>query len=278
MLKQAGLRVVTARDTAAVLHALGTDPVTSCMVAARVEQHGLDPQHLHGELWTLGRPDSSLCWSGTNLIPLSGTPLALRAFADRALHRPRTCSSLVGPASLVVPLWEHLEHGWGPARELRNAQPLLALHTPPRTAPDPHVRQVRVRELEAYLPSAVAMFTEEVGVDPRGSDGGRAYRQRVADLVAAGRAWARFVDGEVVFKAEVGSVSSLTGQIQGVWVHPDHRGRGYGTAGTATVAQHVRATGRVPSLYVNDYNTAARASYARIGFTQVGTFATVLFS
>jgi predicted GNAT family acetyltransferase len=32
----------------------------------------------------------------------------------------------------------------------------------------------------------------------------------------------------------------------------------------------------IASLYVNDFNTVARATYARIGFTQVGTFATVL--
>jgi len=31
------------------------------------------------------------------------------------------------------------------------------------------------------------------------------------------------------------------------------------------------------SLYVNDYNTRAIAAYHRVGFRQVGTFATVLF-
>ena len=31
------------------------------------------------------------------------------------------------------------------------------------------------------------------------------------------------------------------------------------------------------SLYVNDYNTAARRVYERCGFEQVGMFATVLF-
>jgi predicted GNAT family acetyltransferase len=33
----------------------------------------------------------------------------------------------------------------------------------------------------------------------------------------------------------------------------------------------------VTSLYVNDYNSRARATYERVGFRQVGTFATVLF-
>ena len=34
---------------------------------------------------------------------------------------------------------------------------------------------------------------------------------------------------------------------------------------------------RMPSLYVNEYNHAARRTYDRIGFRQVGTFASVLF-
>ena len=34
--------------------------------------------------------------------------------------------------------------------------------------------------------------------------------------------------------------------------------------------------GRIASLYVNGFNHIARATYARIGFTQVGTFATIL--
>lgn len=49
-----------------------------------------------------------------------------------------------------------------------------------------------------------------------------------------------------------------------------------GTGGTATVAAAVVASGRIASLYVNSFNTVARATYARIGFTEVASFATVL--
>jgi predicted GNAT family acetyltransferase len=269
-------RVSVVRDAPAVWQVLDDDPVGSCMVAARVADHGIDPNSIGGELWTRRDPEESLCFAGANLIPLRGAPADLNAFADEAMSGTRRCSSLVGRAELVMPMWERLEPAWGPARDVRDHQPLMALRAHPNCDIDPAVRQVRPDELDAYLVAAVDMFIGEVGVDPRLGDGGRGYRRRVAGLIGAGRAWARFEHGQVVFKAEVGSQSPGVGQIQGVWVHPEWRGHGLGTAGTATVAAVIVGSGRTASLYVNNFNTVARAAYARVGFAEVGNFATVL--
>nr|WP_090281031.1 GNAT family N-acetyltransferase [Mycolicibacterium komanii]CRL77209.1 putative acyltransferase [Mycolicibacterium komanii] len=269
-------RVSVVRDVGAVIRVLDEDPVGSCMVACRVAEYGVEPSAIGGELWTRRRPTESLCYAGANLIPLRGQLNDLHAFAEKAMSTARRCSSLVGRAELVLPMWRRLEQAWGPARDVREQQPLLALSTPPSCSTDPAVRQVRADELDAYLVASIDMFIGEVGIDPRLGDGGRGYRRRVAGLIAAGRAWARFERGEVVFKAEVGSQSPTVGQIQGVWVHPDWRGHGLGTAGTATLAEAVVRSGRTASLYVNDFNTVARATYDRVGFQQVGTFATVL--
>jgi predicted GNAT family acetyltransferase len=59
-------------------------------------------------------------------------------------------------------------------------------------------------------------------------------------------------------------------------VHPERRGQGLGAAGTATLSAVIVGTGRIASLYVNDFNAVARATYARVGFRDAGTFATVL--
>ncbi|KQU34801.1 MULTISPECIES: GNAT family N-acetyltransferase [Nocardiaceae] len=275
MLKLLGAKALTSRDTNEVVRVLRSDPVASCMVLARVEESGVEPRDNHGELWSRGGPASSLCFSGANLVPLFGTYDDLRSFAERALRSPRVCSSLVGRAELTLPLWDMLAADWGTPREVRAEQPLLALTSAP-TAVDPYVRRVTVDELDVYLTAAVAMFIEEVGVDPRAGDGGRGYRRRIASLIAAGRAWARFEEGRVVFKAEVGSLSTSVGQIQGVWVHPLYRGRGLGTAGTASVAAAVVDSGRTASLYVNSFNVPARRAYERVGFERVATFSTVL--
>jgi uncharacterized protein len=285
VLKHAGARLLDDRDAHRVRAALAIDPVMSCMVAARIEHGGLDPWQLGGELW--GYPASAdwaldarldgLCFSGANLVPMYGGRSAIRAFADRAARGTRSCSSMVGPADQVLGLWSQLCESWGPAREERANQPLMVLAEQPLVPGDPLVRPVRGDELDRYLPAAVAMFTEEVGVDPRLSDGGAGYRARVAELIAAGRAFARFEAGEVVFKAEIGALSSTVGQIQGVWVHPDWRGQGLAARATAAVVARLHRQGRVASLYVNAYNMSARAAYRRVGFTQVGCFATVLF-
>lgn len=277
MLKLAGVRLLDDRDAQDVREALAADPVISCMVAARVETTGLDPWRLGGELWGFGDRLDGLCFSGPNLVPLRGGRSAIRAFADRSAGRARSCSSMVGPADQVLELWSELRGPWGPAREERPDQPLMVLADQPRVPADPLVRPVRPDELDRYLPAAIAMFTEEVGVDPRLSDGGAGYRARVAELIATGRAFARFEGAEVVFKAEIGAMSAAVGQIQGVWVHPDRRGQGLASAGSSAVVERLQRMGRMASLYVNAFNLPARATYQRIGFTQVGSFATVLF-
>jgi predicted GNAT family acetyltransferase len=140
------------------------------------------------------------------------------------------------------------------------------------------VRRVRRDEIDLLMPACVAMFTEEVGVSPMAGDGGLLYQARVAELVTTGRAFARFEDGQVVFKAEIGAVTERACQIQGVWVAPERRGEGLSVTGMAAVMRlALREIAPVVSLYVNDYNAPARAAYRRVGFTEVGAFMSVLF-
>jgi predicted GNAT family acetyltransferase len=154
----------------------------------------------------------------------------------------------------------------------------MAISGPSPVEADPLVRAVRRTELDVVLPSCVAMFTEEVGVSPIGADGGAAYRARMADLIRAGRSYARIEpDGQVLFKAEIGAVTPLACQIQGVWVPPEARSRGHAIRGMAAVVRAALAMSPVVSLYVNDYNLPARAAYRHAGFTDVGTFMSVLF-
>ncbi|MEU6878338.1 GNAT family N-acetyltransferase [Streptomyces sp. NPDC046712] len=281
MLTQTTTRVLEPADLGAALAVLESAPVENAFVTARVQAAGLDPWRLGGEMWgwyTDGQL-RSLCYSGANLVPICATPDAVRAFADRARRTGRRCSSIVGPVEPTTQLWRLLEPSWGPARDVRAQQPLMVTEEPSATVePDPLVRRIRKDEMEVIMPACVAMFTEEVGISPMAGDGGLLYQARVAELVGAGRSFARIEDGKVVFKAEIGAATRQACQIQGVWVAPEFRGRGLSETGMAAVLRYALAdVAPVVSLYVNDYNTPARAAYRRVGFREVGAFMSVLF-
>ena len=284
------LRVLGDADRADVLALCAQDPVANVFVSSRVSQVGVDPARLGGQLWGwyLEGRLAAVCWEGANLVPVlsrrgGGSDAdALDAFATRARRHGRRCSSLVGPADAVLGLWARLEDSWGPARDVRPDQPLMAIRGLPHVEPDPAVRLATPADLDVLVPACVAMFTEEVGYSPTAGDGGATYRRRVQELVGARRAFVRIeeVGGspQVVFKAELGAVSPGVAQVQGVWVHPERRGQGLAEPGMAAVVVGAQAAGYgVVSLYVNDFNTRAVRAYASVGFEQVGTFATVLF-
>ena len=276
-------RVLDEADEEAVHRLLAADPVAACVLAGRVESAGTGAATLGAPLWGVwGRGSlDAVCLAGANLIPFAvpgAERAAAAAFAERARRAGRRCSTIVGPAASVAPLWELLAPHWGPPRDHRPDQPLMAIGQPPAVPAEPRVRLVRPAELDILMPAAVAMFTEEVGVSPLRVDGGAGYRARVAELVRSGQSLAWIEDGAVLFKAEIGAVSRAACQVQGVWVAPAHRGRGIGTAGTAAVVEYARTVlAPVVSLYVNGFNTAARAAYRRVGFREVGQYASVLF-
>jgi predicted GNAT family acetyltransferase len=280
-------RMLSAADGAAVSGLVAGDPVLHCVLDTRLRiAPDLNPHRLGGFLWGVAAgPDAvggnqlrAAAFHGGNLIPIGSDLPALEAIAHQLVRSGRNCSSIVGPADAVSTMWTVLARRWGPARAIRHSQPLLCTSRPALIEPDPAVRTVRPDELARFLPAAMAMFTEELDISPAGHDGGRGYRGRVAELLAAGRAFARFDErGSVLFKAEIGALSPATAQIQGVWVRPDLRGRGFGTAGMAAVLRFGLQLAPTVSLYVNDYNTAARRLYQRLGMAQVATLRTVLF-
>lgn len=280
---RASVQVLSGADLDEALELCDRDPVSNVFVAGRLAAHGLS-RRSGGELWgyfEAGRL-TSLCWSGANLVPVQANLDAADAFAAKARRQGRQCSSLVGPADVVMRMWQHLQPTWGRVRDVRADQPLMAIEGAPKIGWDPLVRPATISELGLVVPACVAMFTEEVGYSPTGADGGALYRSQVATLVRDGRSLIRThrsAEGDsIVFKAEIGSVARGAAQVQGVWVHPSWRGLGIAAPAMAAVVDHCRRrVAPVTSLYVNAYNTRAIRVYEKVGFRQVGTFATILF-
>ncbi len=270
---------LTPGDRDEALEVCARDLPSNVFVAARLLEGVLDvqPGALLG--YREGGNLTSLCWASANLVPVETTPDSLVAFAERVRRWRRNCASVLGPRQQVIDLWGLLGHAWGPARMVRDHQPLMATARRPSelgVAQDLRVRPARLSEVDLVLPAAAHMFTGEIGYAPY-TGSGHAYRAALAHLVGRGHTFVAIQDGEVVFKADVGSVALGTCQIQGVWLAPRLRGQGLAAPAMAAVVEQVMDTiaSRV-TLYVNDFNESARATYRAVGFADIGDFSTVL--
>ena len=261
---------------------LERDSVTNAFIASRLHRWldgSLSLSKLSGEFWVVedGGSFEALLYVGANLVPTLCSEQAIDALVGRLAQQVRRSTSITGPASVVLSLWERLEPSWGSARVIRSAQPLLVIDSAPLVEADVDVRAVEPVELSLIFPSAVEMFTQEVGTSPLGIDNGASFRSRLAELILQGRAFARIENGEVLFKAEIGLSTLRAAQIQGVWTQPARRGEGIATSGMATVVlEALKSSDRV-SLYVNDFNESALRVYEKVGFMHHGILASVLF-
>lgn len=295
------IRPVRPSSSGAALDLALRDPLSNALAGSRLaELAGTNAVASEFSIYGDDALPRGVLWHGVNLSPLAASDTALAEFGRHMAGRARRCSSVVGPRRSIELLWEQLAAVWAPqVREYRWSQPLLVADGPSPAAPTPAalpdrsaqpghpvsatptstgLRPARPGEADLVFPAAVSMFREEVGVDPLRGDGGRAYRARVAELIRTGRTYVVVEAGQVVFKADVGSLFGPVAQIHGVWVRPSHRRRGLGRAAMAELVPQVRSD-HAPqvSLYVNAFNEPARRAYAAAGFRQVGELSTILF-
>ena len=213
---------------------------------------------------------------GGNLLPVGGAGRALGgAGASSSRGSAAPCTSIVGRADAVRAMWARARAGVGTGpRRPRAAQPLLvARPQPPGRAGRPAGARDpsrRARRLPAGRGGHVHRGARRVAlaVTPAAGD----YRRRVAGLIRDAPRIRRSSTPTAasLFKADLGAVSAahLPGAGR-VGASGRSRAAGIGTAALAAVLRHALTLAPTVSLYVNDFNVAARRMYARLGMREV---------
>jgi predicted GNAT family acetyltransferase len=281
---RSAIRPLQPADREAALEVCARDIASNVFVASRILEGVLETQPQSLLAHRSGRELDALMWANANVVPVETTSLTRGEFVERLRRGRRRCASILGPRDQVEPIWSLVEPLWGGAREIRESQPLCVTSTPPSTLGvplDPRVRRARVEEAELVLPAAEHMFTHEIGYAPY-TGSSRAYLASIAAMIRRGHTYIATdtsPDGaeRVIFKTDIGSAALGCVQLQGVWLAPDLRGKGYAAPLIAAAVEHIMCdVGQLVTLYVNDFNTAARAAYRRVGFVEAGEFMTVL--
>lgn len=276
------VRVLVREDTDALRALIARDPVTNVFVdSLLIQSSSAVPNQpgavILGFFESDGAELAAACWVGSNVVPIEASAEHGAYFGRWIATFWQPHASIFGPAEAVLAIMAELIRTGISAQEIRANQPLLALTGPSPLPINSSLVPSRSGQFSDILTAAVAMFEEEVGYSPF-LGGEENYRRRVAWLIGNGYSFSHCEPfGEVIFKADLGALTPKATQIQGVWMNPRYRGQGLSAGYMAAVVHLSQVFAPVASLYVNDYNTRARAVYEKVGFEQVGTFATVLF-
>ncbi|WP_186759254.1 GNAT family N-acetyltransferase [Arthrobacter alpinus] len=276
------VRVLVHEDTDALRALIARDPVANVFIAALLGPGGSAVPSQPGTVILGffehdGEDLDGACWVGSNVVPIEASAAHSAYFGRWLATHWTTHASIFGPAEAVLGIMAELANVGIRAQEVRAKQPLLIMDKPSPLPSNPALTISRSGQFEEILLAAATMFEEEVGYSPF-LGGEENYRRKVAWLISRGHSFSHCEpNGEVIFKADLGAVAGMATQIQGVWLNPRYRGLGLSAGYMAAVVNLALALAPVTSLYVNDFNLRARAAYAKVGFEQVGTFATVLF-
>ncbi|NLE99260.1 MAG: GNAT family N-acetyltransferase [Propionibacterium sp.] len=271
------LRTLDASETGRAMEFLERSPVENLFLTSKLGEHGIDRRRL-GSLHAYLRDGeiTALCLDGGAVFVTGNDPEALPHFV-RQLGGYRRCTSIVGPTfpalGLFVGLAERWKNQWGAVSNVRRKQPLMLLDEPVTVPGDPRVHRLGESAFESYLDASIDMYTDEIGSSP--FKYGPGYESFVLSRLREGAAYGIVVDGEIIFKADLGPSHLGQVQLQGVWVQPDLRGQGLAVPALAEMLRQVMRDYDQVSLYVNDFNTAAIRTYERLGFRTVGSLSTV---
>src|SRR5215211_5344711 len=198
---------------------------------------------------------------------------ALAAFARRTQSAP-DLYMIIGEQGQVGGFWHHYAEA-GQAMRLFCRELLFELRHPVEVHdPVPGLRPASPDDLEQLIVVHAEMALDESGVNPLDVDP-QGFRRRCARRVEQGRSWVYAEGGRLIFKADVISETPEVIYLEGVYVSPEERGRGYGVRCLSQLSRHLLARTRSVCVLVNELNGAAQALYCKGRYKLGGVYDTV---
>ena len=201
------------------------------------------------------------------------TEEALAAFA-RLARESQSGHVILGEKDKVGRFWEYYAAGEKSPRLLCREM-LLEQRWP--VAVREEVKGLRLAthdDLELVMPVQAEMAYEESGVNPLERDP-EGFRRRCARRIEMGRVWVWVEDGRLIFKAEIISETPEVIYLEGVWVNPAERGKGYGLRCMSQLGRELLTRTGSLSMLVNERNSKALSLYSRAGYKLRGCYDTI---
>ncbi len=259
--------LLTAGAEAEVASFLAERPVHTVFMASLLRDNGLESPLNRGSFYACRDRESRL--EGVALI---GHATLIEARSEAALaafaHVAQECSL----AHLVRGEQEKVEYFWsrysatGATPRLVCRELLLEQRVPPVLRRYVNgLRLATIADIEQIMEVNAAMAFEESGVNPMERDP-EGFRRRTARRIEQGRYWVWTKRGRLVFKADIIAETPEAAYLEGIYVNPEERGKGYGLSCLSQLSRELLARTGAVCLTVNEQVRNTLSFYAKAGY------------
>ena len=258
-----------------VLAFLAQRPLHTVIMAGFIRDNGLVSPLNRGTFY--GCRDASGYLEGVALV---GHVTMVETESDEALELFAQLARKYQQAHLIIGEQQKVERFWefyGPTGQSmrRLCRELLFEQSWPVEVHEAvDLRLATLGDLEQLLPVHAQLAFEECGINPLERDP-IGFRERTTRRIEQGRVWVSMDQGRLVFKADVISDTPEQIYIEGVYVNPQDRGKGYGARFVSQLSRCLLERTRSVSLLVNEKDQVAQACYRKAGYRECGYYDTV---
>ena len=267
---------LVSEDKAEALQFLAARPLHTVFMAGFIHDNGLVSPMNRGTFYGVRNERDRLegvALIGNITLIEADSESAVAAFARLAQQDPST-NIILGEQERVWRFWNYFSQEGQTPRRVRR-QLLLEQRWPVEMREGvSELRQATLDDLPALLPVCAEMSFEESGVNPMEKDP-EGFGKRWACRVEMGRVWVWMKDGKLVFNADVICDTTDVIYLEGIYVHPQERGRGYGLRCLSQLSSHLLRRAGSLCLLVNEQNYEAQAFYRAAGFKMRGYYDTI---
>jgi hypothetical protein len=267
---------LTAAEEPDVLDFLARRPIHTFGMAGFIRANGLVSPHNRGKFYAYRNDAGAL--EGVALI---GHFILFEALSEAAIaafaRLAQDCcglNMLLGEEGKVQTFWRYYSERGRPAR-LYCRELLLELRWPMEVHDEAQgLRPATIDDLDLIVPAHAQSAFDDSGIDPLQADP-VGFRQRCARRVTQGQTWVWVEDGKLLFKADIITDTPEVVYLEGVWVNPLERRKGYGLCCMSQLSKDcLKRTGSV-CLLVNEQFQSAQAFYKKAGYKFISNYDTI---
>lgn len=269
-------RILTEHDKPEVVAFLNKRAIHTVNMLGLIADNGIQSSFNRGSFYGFYNEQDKIegvALIGHATLVEARTNRALKAFAEVA----RNCQNkhlIMGEEQRIEEFWRYFSGDDQPMRLL--CQERLFEMTKPAATFDfvPGLRVAVAADLPLIVPVQAQLSFDECGINPLEVDP-EGFRRRCLRRIERGRTWILCENKTLIFKTEIMAATAGATYLEGVWVNPKTRGKGYGARCLSQLCRNLLANTDSLCLLINEKNRQVCDFYQKIGFEFQSIYKTI---